>query len=119
MYQVSLFNSGVETVIHFPSSDQNDPHLNKLPLPEGLSVVDTISFSLYQNNPGYSKVFELTTIVKVKDVRDNTIRFTGRILDVSRKMDTDGNIYKDISCEGALSFLNDTKQRANTLAVLS
>ena len=118
MYQVSLFNNGIETVIHFPSSDQNDPHLNKLPLTEGLSVVDTLSFSLYQNNPGYEKAFELTTIVKVRDVRDNTIRFTGRILDVSRKMDTDGNMYKDVSCEGALSFLNDTKQRSNSFATV-
>lgn len=118
MYQVSLFNSGVETIIHFPSSDQNDPHLNKLSLTESLSVVDTLSFSLYQNNPGYQKAFELTTMVKVKDLRDDTIRFTGRILNIDQKMDTNGNIYKDVSCEGALSFLNDTKQRGNSFVTV-
>lgn len=119
MYQVSIFNNNVETVIHYPSSDVNDPHLNKIPLTEGTSVVDTISFSLYPNNPGYSNVFELVTKVKVKDVRDNSIRFTGRILDISEKMDSNGTFYKEIKCEGALSFLNDTKQRANTFLTIN
>jgi hypothetical protein len=118
MYKVSLFNNNVETIIHYPSSDQNVPHVDELPLTEELSVVDTLSFSLYSNNPGYQNVYELTTVVKVKDIRDDSIRFTGRIFNVSEKMDNDGKIYKDVSCEGALSFLNDTKQRGNTFATV-
>ena len=114
MYQVSIFNNGVETVVHYPSANQDDPHLNKLPLKEGLSVVDSLPFSLYPVNQGYDKVFELSTKVKIIDLRDDTIRFTGRILNIDEKMDNDGKIYKDISCEGALSYLNDTKQRGSS-----
>ena len=114
MYQVSIFNNGIETVVHYPSVNTDDPHVNKLPLKEGLSIVDSLSFSLYPNNQGYDKVFELSTKVKVIDLRDNTIRFSGRILNIDDKMDSDGKIYKDISCEGALSFLNDTKQRGSS-----
>lgn len=114
MYQLSVYNNNVQTVAHYPSANQDDPHINKLPLKEGLSVVDTLSFTLYPNNQGYDKVFELTTKVKVLDLRDNTIRFTGRVLDVNEKMDTGGQIYKDVTCEGALSFLNDTKQRGSS-----
>ena len=114
MYQVSIFNNGVETVVHYPSANTDDPHVNKLPLKEGLSVVDTLSFSLYPNNPGYNKVYELTTKVKVLDLRDNTNRFTGRVLSINNKMDSSGIVYKEISCEGALSFLNDTKQRGSS-----
>lgn len=114
MYQVSIFNNSVETVVHYPSANTDDPHVNKLPLKEGLSVVDSLSFSLYPNNQGYDKVFELSTKVKVIDLRDNTIRFSGRILNIDEKMDSDGKIYKDISCEGALSYLNDTKQRGSS-----
>lgn len=114
MYKVSIFNNGVETVVHYPSSNQDDPHVSKLPLKDGLSVVDLLSFSLYANNQGYDKVFELSTKVKVIDVRDNSIRFTGRVLDISNKMDSNGIVYKEVSCEGALSFLNDTKLRGSS-----
>lgn len=114
MYEVKLINSGVETVIHYPTADQDAPHLNKLPLKEGLSLVDSLSFILYVNKAGYNEVFELTTKVKVIDVRDNSIRFTGRVLDINERMDGNGLFYKEITCEGALSYLNDTRQRANT-----
>ena len=114
MYKVSIFNGVTETIIHYPSSNQDDPHVSKLSLKDSLSVVDMLSFSLYTNNPGYDKVFELATKVKVIDLRDNTVRFTGRILDISNKMDSSGIVYKEISCEGALSFLNDTKLRGST-----
>ena len=32
MYQMSIFNNNVETVVHYPSANQEDPHVNKLPL---------------------------------------------------------------------------------------
>lgn len=115
MYQLSIFNSEMETIVHYPSSNQEDPHVKSLPLKEGISVVDTMSFTLYPNNQGYDKVFELTTKVKVVDLRDNTVRFTGRVLDVNNKMDSSGIVYKDVTCEGALSFLNDTKLRGSTI----
>ena len=114
MYQLSIFNNGIETITHYPSSNQDDPHVTDLPLKEGLSIVDSLSFKIYPNNPSYDKVFELTTKVKVLDLRDNTIRFTGRILDISNKMDNTGIVYKEITAEGALSFLNDTKQRGSS-----
>jgi phage minor structural protein len=115
MYQLSIFNNGVEKVVHYPSGNQIDPHVGKLPLKEGLSVVDTLSFTLYPNNPGYDNVFELTTRIRIMDLRDNTIRFTGRVLDVNNKMDSNGAVYKDVTCEGAMSFLNDTKLRGTTI----
>ena len=114
MYKLSLYNSNVETVVHYPSANQDDPHVGKLPLKEGLSMVDTLSFTMYPTNPGYNNVFELVTRVKIFDLRDDNVRFTGRVLDISEKMDNDGKIYKDITCEGALSFLNDTKQRGSS-----
>ncbi|WP_186430877.1 phage tail spike protein [Clostridium sp. BSD9I1] len=114
MYQVSVFNGEVETIIHYPTADTEVSHLNKLDLKEGLSLVDSLSFSLYPNNPGYDKVFELTTKVKVIDSRDNSIRFTGRVLSINEKMDSGGVFCKEILCEGGLSYLNDTKTRSET-----
>jgi len=114
VYQVSVLNNNVETIIHYPTADTEVPHLNKLDLKEGLSMVDSLSFSLYPNNQGYDKVFELTTKVKVIDLRDNSIRFIGRVLSIDEKMDSGGVFCKEILCEGGLSYLNDTKTRSET-----
>ncbi|WP_097025427.1 phage tail protein [Clostridium peptidivorans] len=114
MYKVCIYNNGMETIMHYPSSDQEAPHLNKLPLKEGLSMVDSLSFILYPNNPGYNDTFEIATKVKSIDVRDNSVRFTGRVLSIDEKMDSNGLFYKEVLCEGALSYLNDTKTRNET-----
>lgn len=114
MYHVLISNNGIENTINFPSSDVNDPHLVELQLTEFLSAVDKLSFNIYKNNPSYDKITELITLVKAKDIRDEEIRFTGRIFDQSEEMISDGKIYKKIVCEGALGFLNDTRQRSNT-----
>lgn len=119
MYQVSLYNNGIETIIHYPNADKEAPHIAQLPLKEGLSQVGSLSFILYSNSNGYNNLFELTTKVKVIDTRDNTIRYTGRVLDINEKMGSDGLFYKEITCEGALSYLNDSKQRANAFITIN
>lgn len=117
MYKVCIYNNDIETVIHYPTADQEAPHLDKLPLKEGLSLVDSLSFSIYINNPGYNQITELVTKIKVIDIRDNSVRFTGRILDAPEKMDAEGKFYKDVLCEGAMSYLNDSRQRVNTFVI--
>ena len=119
MYSVSLFNANIETVVHYPSTDKETPHTDKLNLKEGLSQVDSLSFVLYPNNLGYNEVSELSTKVKVTDTRDNTMRYTGRVLDVNESMDSNGLFCKEITCEGALSYLNDSKQRANAFLTIN
>ena len=114
MFQTMIYNNDVETTIHYPSSNKEDPHVNSLPLKENTSGVGTLIFKLFPNNQGYNLVDEFKTYVKVKDLRDNNIRFSGRIIKIEDKMDSDGQIYKDITCENALGFLNDTKERCST-----
>ena len=114
MFQAMIYNNDVETTIHYPSSNKEDPHVNSLPLKENTSGVGTLIFKLFTNNKGYNLVDEFKTYVKVKDLRDNNIRFSGRIIKIEDKMDSDGQIYKDITCENALGFLNDTKERCST-----
>lgn len=114
MYKVCIYNNGIETVIHYPTADQEAPHLNKLPLKESLSQIDSLSFSIYTNNPGYNLITELVTKIKVIDTRDNSVRFPGRVLDAKEQMDSSGQFFKDVICEGVLSYLGDTKTRAET-----
>jgi phage minor structural protein len=111
VYKVCIYNNGIETIIHYPSSDKDIPHLLTLPLKESLSKPEQLSFIIPFNNPGYSLIEGLRTKVKVFDVRDNSIAFSGRIIPTKDGMSSDGNFNKEITCEGALAYLNDTHTR--------
>lgn len=111
MYQVSIFNNGIETIIHYPSAEEGTPHLIKIPFKESLSLPDILSFSLYPNNIGYNKIEGLITKVKVINTRDNKVMFTGRAMPVKSNMDSNGLFYKEVSCEGGMAYLNDTQTR--------
>jgi len=110
MYTVSLFNGAVETVIHYPSADNTYPHLITIPFKEILSQPDQLSFIMLSNNPGYNLATGLTTRVKVTDTRDDSILFSGRVIPTKSNMDG-GEFTKEVTCEGALAFLNDTHTR--------
>ncbi len=114
MFQAMIYNNDAETTIHYPSSNKEDPHVNSLPLKENTSGVGTLIFKLFPNNQGYNLIKEINTYIKVKDLRDNSIRFSGRIIKIEDKMDSGGQIYKDVTCENALGFLNDTKERGSS-----
>lgn len=110
MYAVSIFNGSVETVIHYPSADKDTPHLLTIPFKEILSQPDQLAFTLLSNNPGYNLVTGLTTRIKVTDTRDNSIVFSGRVIPAKSNM-ANGEFTKDVACEGALAYLNDTHSR--------
>ncbi len=114
MFQAMIYNNDVETTIHYPSANKEDPHVDSLQLKEDTAGVGTLIFKLYPNNQGYNLIAEFKTYIKVKDLRDNTIRFSGRIIKIEDKMDNGGQIYKDVTCESALGFLNDTKERCSS-----
>lgn len=110
MYKVSIFNNDIETIIHFPSADKNTPHLLNLPFKESLSKPDELSFTILNNNVGYDLINGLKTKVKVLDTRDNSIVFSGRVIPLKSNM-ANGQFGKEVTCEGALSYLNDTNTR--------
>ena len=88
MFQAMIYNNDVETTIHYPSINKEDPHVDSLQLKEDTAGVGTLIFKLYPNNQGYNLISEFRTYVKVKDLRDNTIRFSGRIIKIEDKMDS-------------------------------
>lgn len=111
MYAVYIYNNDIETLVHYPTADKDAPHLLSLPLQERLSQADIITFRIPYNNPGYNAITELTTKVKVIDTRDNSIRFSGRVLTIRDSMDESGLFTKEVTCEGALNYLNDIHVR--------
>lgn len=114
MYVGYIDNNQNNMIFHYPSANQEDPHVGKLELKESISSVSTLTFTLYPDNPTYNYVFEIQTKVKVVDLRDNTVRFAGRILTIEERMDNDGKIYKNILAESIMAYLNDSKQRGSS-----
>jgi phage minor structural protein len=113
LYQVSIYNNEIETTIHFP--EPTAPKVLALPLSEKLSQVDNLTLTIPYNNPGYNQLTELVTKVKVINTRDNSIRFSGRVLNVRSSMDEEGQFAKEVIVESGLGYLNDTYQRRKTL----
>lgn len=114
MYQVEFINNNVATIVHYPSSRNDDPHLQGISLKESLSTFSTLDFTIFINNPGYNNLTEFKTKVKVTNLKDKTVRFIGRVYSIKESMNESGLVSKQVNCEGAMAYLNDTLQRYNT-----
>lgn len=112
MYKVILINNNEETVVHVPDTDKSLPHLLKINLNQKKSAPDKLTFIIPIQNEGYNKIYDLVTLVKVIDARDNSIEFEGRVITSPQKMDNTGVFTKEVTCEGELAYLNDTKTRS-------
>lgn len=109
MYKVSIFNDGIETVIH-------SPHVDELKLKTGtitkeLNKIDSFNISFYMNNPAYGKLKPLKTLVKVLNTKTNNYEFEGRVLAPDETMDDTGLYDAAYVCEGELAYLHDSQQR--------
>ncbi|MFL0251414.1 phage tail spike protein [Clostridium neuense] len=113
-YKISIFNNDVETIIHYPTAEKEAPHLDKMDLVEKDNDVDSFSFSIPINNPGYNLLQDYKTKIKIIDVSDNSIRFVGRILNPTESMGT-GGFYKSVPCESALAYLLDSNSRTTAI----
>jgi phage minor structural protein len=111
MYQVSILNNGIETLIHYPTAAKDAPHILTLNMKEGLSLPEALSFVMNFDNPGYTSITGLKTKVKVYDTRDNSVVFSGRVAPTKDGMSGEGKFTNEVLCEGALAYLVDTHTR--------
>lgn len=111
MYEVKIFNGPQSTVIHTPNSSIDAPHLLSLILKESLSRAELLAFSIPYNNSGFNSITALKTKVKVIDTTDDKIIFSGRVLIPKDSISSDGKFIKQVSCEAAMNYLNDSQTR--------
>lgn len=113
-YKICIYNEGTETIIHYPAAEKSYPHLSKMDLDEKQNDIDSFKFSISCENQGYNLLSEFRTKIKIIDVNDNSIRFTGRIINITENMDESG-FYKDVEAECALAYLVDSNSRGQAL----
>lgn len=108
MYQVSIVNSGVESIIHTPNSDPNSTHLTDMKLSLTENEVNLFSFTIFSTHKFYNVIFDFITTIKVLDIINNKNKFEGRVLLSEPQMNENGEFYKEVKCESELGYFNDS-----------
>ena len=83
---------------------------------KAVNGIDSFVFRIYSNNMGWDKLDCLKTHIDVEDcITGDKDTFHGRVLTISPTMESSGLIYKDVQCEGELSYLQDSTQFYHSL----
>lgn len=106
MYIVELHNGQTVTEIHGLRSKLKSGSVAK-----GINCIDSFSFSMLPNNPGFSRIHDFQTLVNVWNTNKSRYDFQGRVLCSAPAMDESGKITKEVTCESFFGFLCDSVQR--------
>lgn len=109
MYEVKIINNGNETIINTVSTSPQAPRITGQ-CKFGINTIDSFTFTILPNNQGYDLLKDLKTLVEIKNIKTNEIKFKGRILIQTPKMDSSGLLTKSITCESELGYLMDSVQ---------
>ncbi|MDT2815981.1 phage tail spike protein [Vagococcus carniphilus] len=109
MYQVTVENNGIEETIS--TSNNSSKKILSGSINRELNAIDRFTFALSIHNKAWASIKPLISIIRVKNKVTGKNEFTGRVLEPSREMTSDGKFFKTLTCEGELSYLNDSVQR--------
>ena len=107
MYDVKLINNNEEVYINVTSTDQNAPRIVGS-IKQGINVIDSFTFDIYPNNPGYLKITPLKTRVEVENSLNGRIEFVGRVLIAKPVLSSSGEFKMSVICESELGYLMDS-----------
>lgn len=107
MYDVKLINNNIETYINITSTDQNAPRITGS-IKQGINVIDSFTFDIYPNNPGYTQINPLKTRVEVENSLTGRIEFIGRVLIAKPSLASTGELKMSVICESELGYLMDS-----------
>ena len=107
MYDVKIINNSEEVYINVTSTDQNAPRIVGS-IKQGINVIDSFTFDIYPNNPGYSKITPLKTRGEVENSLNGHIEFAGRVLIAKPNLSSSGELKMSVICESELGYLMDS-----------
>lgn len=111
MFKVTILNGDETLLIHDDDSTSIElPRISGGKVVRSINSVDSFSFTMYPDNPGYEKLKPLTTSVKVRNTQTKEDIFIGRVLKCPDSMDSNGLICRQVTCEGRLGWLYDSVQ---------
>lgn len=105
MYIVKIRNGNLTQTIHGHKEKLKSGKITK-----GINTIDSFTFSMLPDNPGFSVINEFTTHVEVYNTNKNRYDFIGRVLYAETTMDEKGLITKSVTCESIFGYLCDSQQ---------
>lgn len=108
MYLIQIETNGASTVIHEPGP--SSVKVEQAQISREVSKFDSLTFTMYPDNPGWNEVREFVTLVTVTNVTSGKVVFDGRALQVEPDMDSDGTPSRAVTCEGVMGYLCDSQQ---------
>lgn len=109
MYLVQIYNDNSSIIIN----DTNINTSNRVTgeVSQGINSIDSFIFSIYPTNIGYNYIQQFKTGVSIFNSKTGLYEFRGRMLLIENLMDSNGLIYKRITCESELGFFHDSYTR--------
>lgn len=109
MYLVTIYNDNNPIIIN----DTTTYGLNRITgdVTQGINTIDNFTFSIYPTNGGYNQIQQWHTKVNVLNEKTGMYEFRGRVLLIENLMDSNGLIYKRITCESELGYFHDSYTR--------
>jgi hypothetical protein len=110
MYRIEIENNSITEILHEPDP-KSFRRVKAGEFIEDLHSTDTATISVSPQNPAYTHLHELKTLIRFINTRTGETEFDGRIFHIQEEsMDSSGVITKKILCEGTLGYLCDTVQ---------
>lgn len=105
MYIVEIKNGELVTTIHGLK-----PKLSSGKIIKGINAIDSFTFTMLPDNPGFNLINEFTTHVTAWNTNKERFDFNGRVLYAETTMDESGKITKTVTCESIFGYLCDSIQ---------
>lgn len=113
MYTISAINGSSTVVIH-----ENNPdslvRLSAGKFSDEVNAIPCFQFDIPASNPEYDELHDRTTIISVHNDVTGEIDFEGPLIHSVENVTAGGKVYKSCSCEGYLTYLNDSIQQYHT-----
>ena len=102
---VTVYNRGAPTII----SDQFSK-IASAKIAREKNCFDSLSFTIYHDNPGYDILVPFSTTVEVVNAETGAVEFEGRVVSPVPSVDDSGKVGKAVVCEGVAGYLCDSRQ---------
>lgn len=113
MYRISVTNfddsDSKDVIIHDMGANEKIPKI-KGTVKIGINVIDSFTFTIYFDNPGYNLIKPYRSLIKIYNIKTDKYEFIGRPITPSKQMEESGIFYKSYVCESVKGFLYDSMQ---------
>lgn len=112
MYRITITQNGSTALLHTDVPDL--PKIAAGSFKEYVGTVPVLTLRLLPDHPCYKDFIERVTEITVTNTATGEPEFEGYLLSAPEKMTAAGKLYKELTFEGFLGYLNDSVQDYHT-----